>query len=246
MGSMHIDLLILTAMHEEADAFTPHLHQVQEVECPLAAGSAATTVTARTGLLTTANGQQVRCAQVTTGIGTAPAATAATWAILTFAPRIVISAGSCGGLASDINVGDVVIGETYSYSLADATAAGYAHGQLPGAPAVFEGHASASAVADAVADTGAAVRCGLMLSGDAFVTADKAEPMRELHPSALSADMESTALAHTAERFGLPFLAVRGVSDLCSPRADEEFSIGLDAAAEASAAAVLTGADLLV
>ena len=38
---------------------------------------------------------------------------------------------------------------------------------------------------------------------------------------------------------GLPFVSVRGVSDLCGPQAGEDFHIGADVAAARSAAVVL-------
>src|SRR5699024_9865925 len=88
-------------------------------------------------------------------------------------------------------------------------------------------------------------RRGLMLSGDAFVTAASAEPMRERFPAALSADMETTASARTAAALGVPFVALRAVSDLCGPAAGQQFHLELDLAAETSARAVEEFARLL-
>ena len=88
------------------------------------------------------------------------------------------------------------------------------------------------------ADQTAAVRRGLMLAGDAFVTAPLADPMRERFPGALSADMETTATARTAEALGVPFVALRAVSDLCGPAAGQQFHLEIDVVAETSARAV--------
>jgi adenosylhomocysteine nucleosidase len=77
-----------------------------------------------------------------------------------------------------------------------------------------------------------------MLAGDAFVTAPLAAPMRERFPGALSADMETTASARTAEALGVPFVALRAVSDLCGPAAGQQFHLELDQVAETSARAV--------
>lgn len=77
-----------------------------------------------------------------------------------------------------------------------------------------------------------------MLSGDAFVTAPLADPMRERFPGALSADMETTATARTAAALGVPFVALRAVSDLCGPAAGQQFHMELDLVAEISARAV--------
>src|SRR5699024_8674731 len=121
---------------------------------------------------------------VPTGIGIAAATAAVTWAVLEAAPGVVVAAGSCGGLAADVEVGTLIVGESFTYSIADATAFGYAPGQVPGGPVRFE---AAPAWVDAAEQAalradgrgeGHGVRRGLMLSGDAFVTADLAAPMR--------------------------------------------------------------------
>ncbi|PMC75011.1 5'-methylthioadenosine/S-adenosylhomocysteine nucleosidase [Brachybacterium sp. UMB0905] len=178
-------------------------------------------------------------AVVTTGIGIAAATAAATWAILELRPEVAVAAGSCGGLAADVEVGTLIIGESFTWSIADATAFGYAPGQVPGGP---ERHTAPSDLVErarrAAVATGAAHRSGLMLSGDAFVTAPLAAPMRERFPGALSADMETTASARTCAALGVPFTALRAVSDLCGPSAGQQFHLELDVVAETSARAV--------
>ena len=44
-------------------------------------------------------------------------------------------------MARGINVGDVLIGENYTYTDADATAFGYSRGQVPGMPESYDGQA---------------------------------------------------------------------------------------------------------
>src|SRR5699024_2812457 len=85
---------------------------------------------------------------------------------------------------------------------------------------------------------GHGVRRGLMLSGDAFVTADIAAPKREQFPRALSTDIETTASARTAEALGVPFVALRAASGLCGPVAGQQFHLELDVVAEISARGV--------
>ena len=227
-------LLVLVAMPEEAAPLTARLEAAQQLETPFAVGVAATRGTlAGTDAVV-----------VTTGIGIAAASAAATWAILTTSPGLVVAAGSCGGLASDVEVGTLIVGETFTYSIADATAFGYAPGQVPGGPERFTARAAWVDAAEQAAlraearSGGHGVRRGLMLSGDAFVTAEIAAPMRERFPAALSADMETTASARTAEALGVPFVALRAVSDLCGPAAGQQFHLELEVVAETSAAAV--------
>ena len=62
--------------------------------------------------------------------------------------------------------------------------------------------------------------------------------MRERFPGALGADMETTATARTAASLGVPFVALRAVSDLCGPAADQQFHMELDIVARISAQAV--------
>ncbi|WP_394215024.1 5'-methylthioadenosine/S-adenosylhomocysteine nucleosidase [Brachybacterium vulturis] len=227
-------LLVLVAMPEEAAPLLARLEGGEELPTPFGTG-----VAARRGLLA-----GLDTVVLTTGIGIAAASAAATWGILTTAPGLVVAAGSCGGLAAEVEVGTLIVGETFTYSIADATAFGYAPGQVPGGPVRFEAVPLWADAAEHAAlradgqDGGRGVRRGLMLSGDAFVTAEIAAPMRERFPTALSADMETTASARTAEALGCPFIALRAVSDLCGPAAGQQFHLELDVVAEISARAV--------
>ena len=237
-------LLVLAAMPEEASPLVGRLEEASPLEVPFDGGVAAVR-----GSL-----QGTDTVVVTTGIGIAAAAAAATWGVLTTAPALIVAAGSCGGLAADVEVGTLVVGETFTYSIADATAFGYAPGQVPGGPERFEAEAAwvdlaeqaaRRADAQALQGEGRGVRRGLMLSGDAFVTAEIAEPMRARFPAAVSADMETTASARTAAVLGIPFVALRAVSDLCGPAAGQQFHLELDLVAEISARAVEELATLL-
>lgn len=164
-------------------------------------------------------------------------------------PRLVVSAGTAGGLKSGIAVGDVCVSTTLAYTDADATAFGYARGQTPGQPETFAGDAALlerleqvgqEALRGATASSGSArLRVGQMLAGNSFVTAANVADTREVFPTALSTDMESTALAQVAAGAGVPFVSVRGVSDLCGPEAGQDFHIAAEEAAARSAAVVL-------
>ena len=138
---------------------------------------------------------------------------------------------------------------TLAYTDADATAFGYARGQTPGQPESFAGdpallerlgEVGQKALHGATVSSGAArLRVGQMLAGNSFVTAANVADTREVFPAALSTDMESTALAQVAASAGVPFVSVRGVSDLCGPEAGQDFHIAAEEAAARSAAVVL-------
>ena len=186
---------------------------------------------------------------VRSGIGLVAAASALATALTRLAPAVVLSAGTAGGLGREVEVGDVCVSTTLAYTDADATAFGYAHGQTPGQPAVFEADAAvlarveevgpAALRASTASSGGARIRAGQMLAGNSFVTAANVGRARELFPGAVSTDMESTALAQVAASAGIPFASVRGVSDLCGPEAGQDFHIGSHEAAARSAAVVL-------
>lgn len=184
---------------------------------------------------------------VRTGVGLVNAAGGLTAAILREqgGQPLVISAGSAGGLGAEVRVGDVVVGDEYVQTDADARAFGYALGQVPGMPERYAGHAPAlAAELEAAAPDGAAVtvRRGLIVSSDTFVSGDHVERVRGAFAGALATDMESVSLAQTAHVHGLPFVSVRGISDLCAPG---EFEAHVDDAADRSAAVVVALLDAL-
>lgn len=186
---------------------------------------------------------------VRSGIGLVNAAAALATVLTAVRPEIVVSAGTAGGLGRQVEVGDVCVSDTLSYTDADATAFGYAPGQVPGMPVLYAGDTRSldllggrlEALRRATPSSGAArLHRGLMLAGQSFVTAQNVAGTRETFPASLSTDMESTALAQVAAGAGVPFVSVRGVSDLCGPEAGQEFHIGVEEAAARSAALVLS------
>ncbi|MDU1223802.1 5'-methylthioadenosine/S-adenosylhomocysteine nucleosidase [Varibaculum cambriense] len=66
-------------------------------------------------------------------------------------------------------------------------------------------------------------RCGTIATGDSFITDANANAVRSAFPGALAAEMESAAAAQVAFLSQVPFLAVRCVSDLCSPEGQDVY-----------------------
>ncbi len=81
------------------------------------------------------------------------------------------------------------------------------------------------------------LREGTIGSGEKFVTADLALRLRADFPDMLAIDMESAALAQLCHNFGVDFVSVRAVSDLCAPDGTE-FLTHVDDAAQRSAQVV--------
>ncbi len=112
--------------------------------------------------------------------------------------RAVISVGIGGGLAPDLQIGSVVIAD-----------------DVIGAGARYHADADWS---DALALRIADARRGAIAGTDAVVTepADKAALHRDT--GALAVDMESHIAAGVASAYGLPFAALRTISDLADER----------------------------
>jgi adenosylhomocysteine nucleosidase len=235
VSSSGIDAIILVAMEQEA---APFLAAATTTAPPVTVGNA------RQHRLTLAGRETLL---VLSGIGLANAAGAATSAILTAraidpaAAPLVISAGSAGGVGAEVQVGEVVVGSEYVNTDADARAFGYELGQVPGMPARYAGAAVALVAAGTptrMADGSAlTVRRGLVVSNDKFVGAEHAERLRVDFPGVLATDMESVSAAQTCFVHGVPFVAIRGISDLCGPAM--AFMTHVDDAADRSAAVVL-------
>ncbi|MDO5048981.1 MAG: 5'-methylthioadenosine/S-adenosylhomocysteine nucleosidase [Actinomycetaceae bacterium] len=132
-------IVIATAMEMEAAPFVAELSDATETE-----------FCGQTWRVGTWHGRRV-CI-ITTGIGLVNAASAATRAHLLFGDKLLayICAGTTGGLSADVAVTDAIIGTQFVYSRADATAFGYAPGQVPGLPAVFKAGSRLTSIADSL------------------------------------------------------------------------------------------------
>ncbi|GAA1743826.1 5'-methylthioadenosine/S-adenosylhomocysteine nucleosidase [Microbacterium paludicola] len=219
--------VILVAMEEEA---APFIDLADEVSEPVRIGRAehrGIVVAGRTHVL------------VRTGIGMVNGANAAAGALGRYGDDVhLISAGSAGGLAKDVRVGDVIVSDSLVNVGADARAFGYALGQVPGMPVEYDGDPELRrALLAAPGDL--TVREGAIGSGEKFVTAELAAELREDFPHLLAVDMESAAIAQVAHNHGTRFVSVRGVSDLCAPDGTE-FLTHVDDAADRSARLIVT------
>ncbi|WP_275001730.1 5'-methylthioadenosine/S-adenosylhomocysteine nucleosidase [Promicromonospora iranensis] len=227
--------VVLVAMDDEAAPFLDLASEVGEPEHVGHAVHRNVTLAGRPVVL------------VRSGIGFVNTTAAGTSAILRHGADVpLISAGSAGGLAKDVAVGDVVLGTRLVNADADARAFGYVLGQVPGMPEAYD---AAPGLADAVRHATASVeaqvlREGTIGSGEKFATADLALRLRADFPDMLAIDMESAALAQLCHNFGTGFVSVRAISDLCAPDGTE-FLTHVDDAALRSAQVVAAAIGLL-
>ncbi|MFT4266004.1 MAG: 5'-methylthioadenosine/adenosylhomocysteine nucleosidase [Xenophilus sp.] len=196
-------------------------------------------------------------------IGKVAAATTAAVLLERFGARAVLFTGVAGGLAPQVRVGDVVIATDLLQHDMDASPLFPRHevplygrsrfaadAMLADALAAAAGEAlrdpGALTGARAVADFGLAaprVHRGLVVSGDRFVaTAVESERLRAALPEALAVEMEGAAMAQVCHDYGVPFAAVRTVSDRADDAAHADFSRFVAAVASRYGEAVVRGA----
>ncbi|MFD2028853.1 5'-methylthioadenosine/S-adenosylhomocysteine nucleosidase [Promicromonospora aerolata] len=244
MSDLRPVAVVLVAMDDEAAPFLDLASEVGEPEHVGLAAHRHVTLGGRPAVL------------VRSGIGFVNASAAGASAILRYGTDVpLISAGSAGGLATGIAVGDVVLGVRLVNADADARAFGYVLGQVPGMPAAYD---ATGALTDAVRQAAGEVearasadgwepwvlREGTIGSGEKFATSDLALRLRADFPEMLAVDMESAALAQLCHNFGSAFVSVRAVSDLCAPDGTE-FLTHVDDAAQRSAQVVTAAIGLL-
>lgn len=213
---------ILSALAEEQQGLIDHLYQPRRVE--------------RAGRIFwqgELHGQPVVLAL--SRIGKVAAATTATTLIEAFDARCLVFTGVAGGIAPGVLVGDVVVADEFVQHDMDASPL-FPRYQIPlydrECFACDAGLAQAllHATRAGLQQLGlqAAVHQGLIASGDRFVSA--AGEARALH-AALSAaghaplavEMEGAAVAQVCHDYGIPFAAMRTISDRADDTAHVDF-----------------------
>lgn len=177
-----------------------------------------------------------------------------------FGARAVLFTGVAGGLADGVAVGDVVVATDLLQHDMDASPL-FARHEVPlygrarfPADATWAdalAQAAAEVLADPAALLGAAtvdafdlhrprVHRGLVVSGDRFVaTAAESTALRAALPGALAVEMEGAAVAQVCHDYGVPFAAVRTVSDRADDQAHTAFNRFVAEVARHYGAAVL-------
>ena len=155
-------------------------------------------------------------------IGKVAAATTATALIERFGVERIVFTGVAGGLAPGVKVGDVVVADCFLQHDLDASPLFPRH-EVPlyGLSRFSADPALSARLVDAVrrALPQAPLHRGLLVSGDRFVsTTAESRALQAALPDALAVEMEGAAIAQVCHDYGIPFAAVRTVSD----RADDE------------------------
>lgn len=171
-------------------------------------------------------------------IGKVAAATTTAVLIESFGVGRVVFTGVAGGVGADVQVGDVVVGSSFVQHDMDASPL-FPRYEIPlTGQAVFLGDAALTAQlrqasqsalrSTLVAGYRAQVHLGLIASGDRFVNgAAESSVLVEALQSAgylpLAVEMEGAAVAQVCADYGIPFAAVRTISDRADDSAHVEF-----------------------
>ena len=225
-------IAILSALPEEQGGLAAALHRAQRLRH---AG--------RDFWLGQLHGQPVVLAL--SGIGKVAAATTATVLAERLSVERMVFTGVAGGLGRDVRVGDVVVAQHFVQHDLDASPIfprweipGYGRALLACDPALSALLLKAASAyleragacfgrnsGDAVA---ARVHCGLVASGDRFVSTSAESQALTAALAAgghqvLAVEMEGAAVAQVCSDYGLPFAAVRTISDRADDSAHVDF-----------------------
>ena len=177
-------------------------------------------------------------------IGKVAAATTATVLLERFGVDTLVFTGVAGGLGSGVRVGDVVVAKGFVQHDLDASPL-FPRFEVPlYGRSRFDAHAGLGAqlsgaseqvLANAALHLGAGtwdefqlsaprVHQGLVISGDRFVsTSAESQALRQALPEALAVEMEGAAVAQVCHDYGVPFAAVRTISDRADDAAHTDF-----------------------
>jgi adenosylhomocysteine nucleosidase len=187
------------------------------------------------------HGQEV--VAVLSRIGKVAAATTATAHNERFRVDRIQFTGVAGGVAPEVNRGDVVIADAFLQHDLDASPI-FPRYEVPlyGTDrfATDPGLTAKLAAAVRQALHGTHVHRGLVVSGDRFVSslAESLALQRAL-PEALAVEMEGAAFAQVCRDYGVPFAAVRTVSDRADDAAHGDFLSFIDQVASRHSAAIV-------
>jgi adenosylhomocysteine nucleosidase len=221
---------IVAAMHQELSAVLALLPDEQK---QVAAG--------RDFWVGHLHGQEV--VTVLSRIGKVAAATTATVLIERFRVDRIVFTGVAGGLGRGVLRGDVVVAERFLQHDLDASPI-FPRYEVPlyGTDSFATDPALTERLAQAVRQAlhGTHVHRGLVVSGDRFVSsAAECRLLQQAQPDALAVEMEGAAFAQVCHDYGVPFAAVRTVSDRADDEAHGDFLRFIEDVASRHSAAIV-------
>lgn len=175
---------------------------------------------------------------VKSGIGMVNASITTTLMFKEFGVDKILFSGVAGSLNRNVNVGDVVIGDSLLEYLFDATEFGYDIGTIPRMDtSIFRSDILLNKIKNILKNDN--IYYGKILSGDKFVSnLSEKEKLGEKF-NALAVDMESASVAHCAHVLGIEFAIIRSISDSLNSSSVMEYTEFVNLAANNSKDVIL-------
>ena len=175
---------------------------------------------------------------VKSGIGMVNASITTTLMFKEFGVDKILFSGVAGSLNRNVNVGDVVIGDSLLEYLFDATEFGYEIGTIPRMDtSIFRSDILLNKIKNILKNDN--IYYGKILSGDKFVSnLSEKEKLGEKF-NALAVDMESASVAHCAHVLGIEFAVIRSISDSLNSSSVMEYTEFVNLAANNSKNVIL-------
>ena len=193
------------------------------------------------------------------GVGKVATAVVGSLLLDRFGCRGLVFSGVAGGLDPDLAIGDIVIADELIQHDYGAVTGGRIKPFRPGTPPIGEPELPPPFLLEAALRQAIAARIagyalppfaagdgkrpgrvllGRVLSGDQFVNCAAMRDRLHANFGGQAVEMEGAALAQVAERFGVPCVVVRCLSDLAGGESHVDFATFLPAAAQAAATVV--------
>jgi len=169
-----------------------------------------------------------RVVLVITGIGKVAAALAAQFICDAFNPECLVAIGLAGATGSDGQAGQLIVASGALQHDVDARPFTKGKGTIPSLgmrviPADPNWSEKVNQAAARVVDNPQMVRSGVVLTGDQIVSSSEVrDRLVSDFPEGVCFDMETAAVAQVAHQNGIPWAALRMISDA----ADENFDLG--------------------
>lgn len=164
---------------------------------------------------------------VRSGIGKVNAAMCAQILVDEFKVDIIINTGIAGGIADQVDIGDLVIStDTLEHDM-DATAFGYDVGVIPQMDnSIFTADPEIVELAARVCkekNPDVNTHVGRVVSGDQFISGQEKKQWLKDTFQAYCAEMEGAAIAHVATLNQVKFVIIRAISDKADNTACEDY-----------------------
>lgn len=164
---------------------------------------------------------------IESGIGKVLSAISTMHIIQSFNPHLIINVGISGSLKKDISIGSLILSKKFCYHDVDVSAFGYNTGQVPGAPQYY--YASKlfiKLIKKILIFNKLQFKLGLIVSGDTFIYNENilnAIKIKKIFPDACAVDMETAAIAQVCQKFLIPYISIRSISDYVFNHAEKNF-----------------------